>query len=85
VLHAPLALAFAALTAAHPGHERGESLKTLAQRDTWHANKRALDACSAKLEALHQCGVERRLAEFNRQRIARPIAVNGKWSTMNSV
>ncbi|KAK9772849.1 putative Intradiol ring-cleavage dioxygenase [Seiridium cardinale] len=72
---APLAQSFAALTAAHPGHEREESLKTLAQRDTWHGNKRVLDACSAKPEAFHQRGVELRLAEFNRQRIARCIAV----------
>lgn len=68
-------LALAACAVAHPGHEAKEAL---AGREVYHNNKRALDACATKLEALQTRGVERRKAEMERQRAARGIPINSR-------
>lgn len=79
-------LAFAALTAAHPGHEAEEFAEALAARSNFVSGKRALDACASKLEArgVFARGMERRKAEMTRQRIARRIDVQGEFTDVQN-
>lgn len=76
-----LVLAFAALSAAHPGHEEQERRAVINTREYRAKTARALENCSAKLQARgdFQRGIERRVAEVAKQRIARRIPVQSTY------